>query len=423
VTNPFAGAAPLELPRRAPKAPGSWDRCVPLDVTVANIPELRRLYGITRVGDTTYLDRTNIPTFCAVVPDSPDLLSVYNGKGTTPQSSMVSAVMEAVERQVAARLSLPSVPMRVRDVLEFVDLRSAGLREDALELITPCVAATELLSGTVVPMPLALVQCPWFGEKLFDITSSNGIASGNTIVEALYHALTEVIERHVWSLFYIRSQLVPRFYLGSAASDVARAREIVAPTGDAGLDKLIERICGAPLSLRILALEEATLPMVALAIAAENGAEPPMAHSGLGCSLSSVHAIERAITECVQSRAVDIQAAREDIMRADAPEGVFGNHARRQRALPHGRWYFDLPSPAVTLGELAENMSDDVALDLSRLLRSLADYGVENVYAVNLPAQAQYVVRAIVPKCERTTVDGTIGSFGRREFNPFYVQN
>lgn len=422
VRNPFADVAPLALPERAPKAPGSPDRCVPLAETFARLPGLRARYGITRVADTTYLDRTEIPTFSAVVPNSPDLISVYNGKGRTREASMVSAVMEAVERQAAAAVALPTVDMRVGDVLEFVDLRAAGLREDALDLVTPCVAATNLLNGEVVPLPLASVQCPWFGEKLFSTTSSNGLASGNTLVEALYHALTELIERHVWSLFYVRSQLVPRFYLGPDSSDIAYAKEIVTPTGDKSIDELLERIARCGFAIRLMALEEPPLPMLVLAGIVDDRADPPMAHAGLGCALSAKHAIERAVTECVQSRVVDIQAAREDILRSTEPGGVFGTHARRQMELPHGRWYFDLPAGRVQVGDLLERSTDDLGLDLHRTLSGVRDHGFPGVYAVDLAIPDLAAVRVVVPGMELTVIDGTIGPRARREFNPFYVR-
>lgn len=116
------------LPASVPKTPGTYDRAVPFEQTLAPVPELRRRYGITRLADTTYLDRTGISTYSALVPNSPDLLGVYNGKGLTREAAMASAVMEATERQIGAAV------------------------------------------------PLAMVQCPWFGEKLFDVTSTNGLA-------------------------------------------------------------------------------------------------------------------------------------------------------------------------------------------------------------------------------------------------------
>ena len=391
---------------------------------MALLPDLRVRYGITRVGNTTLLDRSEIPTVCAVVPESPDLISVYNGKGATLAAATASAVMEAVERQVAASPALPHVRMSVRTLATYLDLDALGLLPETRDVMTPAVAASELIGRSVIPVPLALAQCPWFGEGLFRTTSSNGLASGNTLVEALYHALCEIIERHVWSLFYIRSQLLPRFYLGSASADTAHAREVRVPSGDATIDGLAAQVVRAGMTVRLLALEEPGLPVVMLASLVDSSCDPPMAHTGLGCSLSPRHAAERALTESVQSRVVDIQAAREDILRESDPEGSMGSHARRRLTLPKGRWYFDLPSKTVLLPNIPDEMTDDLARDTGALLDALRAYGIRQVAVVDLtPAGSPVaVVRAIVPEAETAAIDGRIGRIGRREFNPFFTR-
>ena len=419
--NPFAGFAPIEIPARAPKAVDSYDRSVPISDTLERVPGLRSRYGITRVGDTTYLDRTLIPTFCAVVPQSPDLIGVYNGKGRSREVAMVSAVMEAVERQVAAACVLPEFPLAVSEVLQYVDVRAMGLLENAPEFVT-CVPATSLFDGRVVPMPLAAVRCPWFGERLFGSANTNGLASGNNIVEALYHGLLEAVERHVWSMYFVRSQLLPHFYLGSNAADVAHGQEIQLPSGCERVDELVSAIRSAGFELRALALAEGPLPIVVLASIVDARSDPPMAHTGLGCSLSAAHALERALTECVQSRVTDIQGAREDLLRPWEESATFGNYARRQTALPVGRWHFDLPCEPVRLDELPDTASDDVARDLRSLLGAIRIYGVESVFAVDLAAPDVCVARVVVPEFETTSINGRIGLLARREFNPFHVQ-
>ena len=421
--NPFVREPLLDLPP-SPKARGLLDRCAPLQRTAALVPELRARYGITRVGNTTLLDRSEVPTVCAVVPRSPDLISVYNGKGRTLAAATVSAVMEAVERQIAAVAALPHVRMRVRELRTYLDLDALGVLPDSYDADTSAVAASELIERIVMPVPLALVQCPWFGEHLFRTTSSNGLASGNAVVEAVYHALCEVIERHVWSLFYIRSQLLPRFYLGGESADIAHACEVRLPSGDPVVDELAACVARAGMTMRLLALEEPGLPVVMLASLVDSSCDPPMAHTGLGCSLSPRHAAERALTESVQSRVVDIQAAREDILREGDPDGAMGAHARRRMTLPKGRWYFDLPSETVHLSDIPDAMSDDLARDVRALVDALRAYGIRQIAVVDLtPAGSPVaVVRVIVPEAETTTIDGRIGRFGRREFNPFYVR-
>ena len=417
------GLRRIRLPASVPKAPGTYDRAVPFAQTLGLIPELRRRYGITRVADTTYLDRTGIPTYSALVPHSPDLLGVYNGKGMSAQGAMASAVMEATERQIGAAVNLPVFAESLRVVGERIDLDACGMREHARDRAIQCVLGTELLSGEAIAVPLAMVQCPWFGEKLFDVTSTNGLASGNNLTEAIYHALCELIERHAWSMYHVRCSLVPRFYRGDAG-DAAAAPEICLPTGDDSVDRLADAIAGSGLTVRALALAEGGLPLTVLASVTEQRADPPMAHMGLGCALSPAHALTRALTEAVQSRVVDIQAAREDILLPDEPAGIMGTHARRLRVLPTQRWYYDVPSDSVALAKLPDRSSHDLALDLRATLQALRDYGFPSVIAVDLSPRDLpiAVVRAIVPGLETYVFTGHLGVRARSLFNPFSLQ-
>ncbi len=413
--------SPIVLPESVPKMPGTYDRAVPFAQTLALIPELRRRYGITRVGETTYLDRVGIPTYSALVPCSPDLLGVYNGKGITRESAIASAVMEASERQIGAAVNLPIFRESLRAVGERIDLDACGLRAEASGLVVECVRGSELLSGEVVAVPLAMVQCPWFGERLFGVTSSNGLASGNNLTEAIYHALCELVERHAWSMYHVRCSLVPRFYLGVGTADVALAPEIDLPTGEPNVDRLVRRIRGAGLILRALALAEGDLPLTVIASVTQPQDDLPMAHMGLGCALSPAHALTRAITEAVQSRAVDIQAAREDILRIGDPAGIMGTHARRLRAMPSGQWYYDVPSERIRLDVLPDRAGDDLAEELRTTLAALKAYGIQSIIAVDLspPDLPISAVRAIVPGLETYAFSGHLGPRARAELNPF----
>ncbi|MGC2242289.1 MAG: YcaO-like family protein [Candidatus Aquilonibacter sp.] len=415
-----ADTSPIVLPESVRKAPETYDRAVPFAQTLALIPELRRRYGITRLADTTYLDRTGIPTYSALVPNSPDLLGVYNGKGMTRDGALASAVMEAAERQIGAVVNLPIFKESLRTVGERIDLAACGLRDDGHDRVVECVLGTELLSGEPTPVPLAMVQCPWFGEKLFDITSTNGLASGNNLTEAIYHSLCELIERHAWTMYHVRCSLLPRFYLGSDAHDLALAREIVLPTGDERADRLVTHIRAAGLMVRALVLEEAPLPVTMIASITEPAANPAMAHMGLGCALSPAHALTRALTEAVQSRVVDIQAAREDILRPDEPAGIMGTHARRLKSAPANQWYYDMPCVRIALKELRDYSNDDLATDLRTTLDSLRDSGMSSAVVVDLsPADLPIaVVRTIVPELETFVFTGRMGARARALLNP-----
>ena len=412
----------MRLPERCPKAEGSHDRCVPLDDTVARLGGLRRRFGVTRLGDTTRLDRTGIPTATAIVPAGDDLISVYNGKGTSSDAAYAGAVMEAVERQVAAAPKIPTFRARVSDVLAQLDLRALGLRDGALDLEIDCVWGTDLLTGRSLAVPLANVQCPWFGTKLYDVTSTNGLASGNTFWEAAYHALCEMIERHVWALHHTRSRLLPRVVFGPSACDRSSALEVRLPAACANVDDLARTLSREGVVLRLFELDEGALPHVMTASIYDPHLAPPMLHMGFGCSLSPEHAALRAITEAVQCRVGDIQAAREDLMRPDDPSNGGIEHARRSHALPAGAWFYDAPArDTIDFASLADRSTDDLAEDLRRAIESLRRIGASAVVAVDLtPGETEFsVVRTIVPELETLMVDGRFGTWTSQILNPF----
>jgi ribosomal protein S12 methylthiotransferase accessory factor len=408
----------LLLPASEPKQPDSTDRSVAIADTLARVPELRRLYGITRIGDLTHLDRTGIPVTCAVVPTA-ELITMFNGKGTTREGALAGAVMEAVERCVVASPAVETHRRTVGDACRFLNLEMLGLLPNKLETVVDCTWGTDLVGETPIPLPMQLVACPWRTERIFPGTTSNGLASGNTPLEALYHALLELIERHVWSLACVRSELVPRFY--HTESDRAAAARLALPSGDPAVDELVARIERARLQLQVMVLSEGDLPVVALATVVEPRSNPPMAHQGLGCSLLPQHAVVRAITEAIQSRVVDIAAARDDLLRPSDPPRTTGEHGRRVSALPEGRWFFGLPAPPVELHAIPDRSSDDLAHDARLAVRLLHEAGLGPVIAVDIShaGSPASVVRIVAPALETTSLDGRLRPKARALFNPF----
>ena len=77
-------------------------RAVPPEETLSRIESKMAAAGITRVADITDLDRIGIPVFSSIRPTADDgAISVYNGKGATPEEAMASAMMEGIERYSA----------------------------------------------------------------------------------------------------------------------------------------------------------------------------------------------------------------------------------------------------------------------------------------------------------------------------------
>jgi ribosomal protein S12 methylthiotransferase accessory factor len=412
----------LDVAESSHKVRGSYDRCVPLERSLELIPELRARYGITRVGDITKLDRIGIPTFCAIVPTSLAGLSVYNGKGATKEAALASAVFEAVERQAAASPSLPVRSEKAALVREFIDLDRLGLSASAREADLECVLGRDLLNERSVPVPLAIVQLRRCEARTFPRVTSNGLAAGNTLTEAIYHALCELIERHVWSLYCVRCEVLPRMLQGSSAPDYALAAELRIPTGEPAVDSLATRVVAADLRLRVMYLWEDDLPPVMIASIVDPHSQPPMCHIGLGCSLSPAHAAIRAITEAAQSRLTDIQGAREDALRPNETSATAAPvHTRRTERVPTDSWLYDLPARTVQLSAIRDRSTDSLLADMRCILSDLASLEASCVIIVDLtpPHVPARVVRAIVPQLETTCLDGRIGPKGREALNPF----
>jgi YcaO-like protein with predicted kinase domain len=91
---------------RLRKVPGT-QRTVAAEETFARAQPVAKSLGVTRLADITGLDRVGIPTWSAIVPDSDDGLSVYNGKGLRAIDAKTGALMEAIERQTALKTRLP----------------------------------------------------------------------------------------------------------------------------------------------------------------------------------------------------------------------------------------------------------------------------------------------------------------------------
>jgi ribosomal protein S12 methylthiotransferase accessory factor len=224
-------------------------------------------------------------------------------------------------------------------------------------------------------------------------------------------------------MFHVRSSIAPRLFSGPDAPDRCLAPEIELPTGDPSIDDLVANMDATGLTTRAFLLDEPPLPPTVLVSVVERGVEPPMVHMGLGCSISPAHALLRSLTEAVQSRVIDIQAAREDMLRPHDPPNKMGEHGRRPSELPRNHWYIDLPARKIKLSDTADRSSDDLAKDLRSVLDALDSYEIRNVIAVELaPADLPIsVVRAIVPGLESLMFSNYLGRRARAALNPFAV--
>ncbi len=181
-------------------------RAVPLNETLARIEPKVPAAGITRVADITNLDRIGIPVFSCIRPTAESgAITVYNGKGATVEESRISAIMEGIERYSS------ELHDRRTHFATYQEMFAHGRVLDPKDLILPKEADLDRsitwVEGyditneeeVIVPAQAVFHPLPPHTGQLFR-TSTNGLASGNTLEEAVFHALSEVIERDAWSL-------------------------------------------------------------------------------------------------------------------------------------------------------------------------------------------------------------------------------
>jgi thioglycine synthase len=277
---------------------------------------------ITRVYDATALDRLGLPVWGAVTPLARDL-TVHAGKGMTAQAARLSAVMEAIERVCAedvdpartrrdsfARL-LAEDPEGVLDAGAFdlpFDTRYRPGRTCAW------VRGRDLLEHRDVWVALDLVLSPG-REGVCRGPETNGLAAGNTVLEAALHGLYEVIERDAAAQRSFRRRY--------GEGDCAWGLRVLAHEGLPGpVQAWIERLeaCGITVTLEDLTHDvEVPVFRAFLSDPAFPGREgQATGFEGFGCDLNPAHAVERAVCEAVQSHTAVLLGARESFEGGEA---------------------------------------------------------------------------------------------------------
>jgi ribosomal protein S12 methylthiotransferase accessory factor len=371
----------LRLRYRVPKVNGSGAHreCAP-EQTYQRIRPYFRNIGITRLADLTGLDRVGIPVYDAIVPRSNDILSAYHGKGLTPIDAKTSAVMEAAERFSGG------LPLRPAAVAPYEDLAAAGrvvmhpaelniqlLPQYRDDLSIYWVTGHDLLTDEPVLVPhgaVSYVDSP--GEPpCYELTTSNGLASGNSLEEAICHALCELVERDAMTIFEVVGERLGQI-LGTDEAHIDLPH-IDLDTLPPHVEDLAAKFRGAGLDLRLLPITSDIGVPTVLASTAEND-------RGYGTHPDLEVALIRAVTECAQSRVV-------------AP----GTVEPKDQAEPALVKAADLPS----------HPSDDVVADIWFMLDRLRACGLSRAVVVDVspPQIPLHAVRVLVPGLESWAID------------------
>jgi ribosomal protein S12 methylthiotransferase accessory factor len=346
-------------------------RLVAPEQTLANVTPHLNALGITRLADVTGLDCLGIPVYCAIRPRGKSL-QVSNGKGLRHTDAKVSALMEAVELhhfenpngdlKRGSFRSMHGDGRLVRRPNTLPDYRSETFF--STDYVIDWVRAEDLLSSREVWLPAsaAFICTP----ILYNLTT-NGLASGNHVLEATLHGLYEVIERDAVSRLSVKGQL---------NFSEKRCRFINLKTlRDGPVRELYQMLMAAEVKLVLISLKSC-IPIhsfMAVLLDPKPFSQSSTVNVGYGTHLSVSVAATRAITEAAQSRLTFIHGSREDL----EPEAYRSAHQKIYR-------FFDRIEANSRWGSLKEMANEDLLQDYACILRSLSDRGYQNIFRVNM---------------------------------------
>jgi YcaO-like protein with predicted kinase domain len=325
-------------------APKTWrrgtHRIVPPAETVARVLPLAAEMGITRVANVTGLDRIGLPVVMVCRPNARSV-TVAQGKGVDLDAAKASGLMEAAEAWHAETIELPLTLTSARQLrrrhrlidLERVPRSLEGSFDERADLLW--IEGRELLGGEPLWLPLELVGADYTlplppGSGCFPATT-NGLASGNHLLEAIAHGVFEVVERDATTLWR----------LGGGAARAA-TRVGLAGVADPLCREVLERFARA--GIEVAAWETTTDVGIAAFVCLIVGRQDESADPELGAGCHPVRevALLRALTEAAQARMTYITGARDDF----APSSTSPTPAARGCARHGHGWRARRPGAA-----------------------------------------------------------------------------
>ncbi len=332
-------------------------------------------FGVTRVTDITRLDRVGLPVYAAIRPGArPDSLCVHAGKGLTRAEARIGAFMEAVEF-ACAEFDPAAHPIHAQTFESMLGELAIGPFDFPPQHgvtvypsdVIDCFAARDIDSGAEVLVPAELVFLPYRSPKprLFGPTSA-GLAVGWTHAETALHGIAEIMERDVESF-----------------SHLGRPSRRVSLAGYSGPSRpLLEAIAAAGLDVIVTYTEnEYDLPYLSALVVEPDIAAPIALARGFGFHLSREIALERALTEALQSRLSWIHGGRDDFTdRIAYFERHGGELEARQEVLRRARAgaidWADVPDAAASC--------TDPPSAVAALLARVRAAGITRVFRVDL---------------------------------------
>ena len=390
----------FELKRCKKVSSSTGIRVMPPEETLKRVIPLLEKAGMDPLEDITDRDNLGIPVYSVYrKKTAKGTFGNYNGKGATPEQAKASAVMEAMERYSAELRDTDKVAygtlQQIRETgmpyVEPADLilpaRIMGMVESAEIAWTECY---DILRGEDVWVPACAVFYPYYPDgdlQLFRF-HTNGIAAGNTLEEAILHALFEVIERDAWSI---------------AESFNRTNADVIVDDEDSVPGRLLKKFSDAGVVIR---LKDLTTDVGVTTIGASSDdirtKDPEMLDIGVGTHLNPEIAAIRAITEVAQSRTTHKHGLKVNAELQKRTREMGYEKVKEANAL-----WFNESKKKIKLSEMKDEATEYVLDDIEKVLGKLMDAGFDRVFIADItrPEINVPTVRAIIPGMEVSTMD------------------
>jgi len=374
---------------------GFWrgtQRSIPPAETLERIRPYFSTFGITRLANITNLDWIGIHVTLAIRPNAATL-SQGSGKGFSLEGALASAAMETVEVFHAEEPDLPTFQLPYEH-LPKNRIAVEDLPFTKHHMFTPWwpyrwTIGWDLINQEEVPVPWWLVHMGWHPLRERDLNtfqvSSNGLASGNNLLEAINAGLFEVIERDgvaCTRLAWLTSKRPP------PVVDQTQIRY------DTVLE-LIGRLQHAGVGLVLFDCTIDTEVPIYMAYLYDLRVRGIGVFRGYGAHLDPEVAMVRAITEAAQGRLIYIAGSRDDVFRH--------SYTRLKQPddsmlIPAMQAMTPTADGVVRVSEATATFEGDTHIALQKLQRA----GLRQAIVVDLsrPGLPVNVVKVIVPGLE-----------------------
>ena len=379
-------------------------RIISPDKTIENNKDKLKIAGITRTGDITDLDRIGIPVYTAIRPTSQyGGVSVYGGKGITKDHAKASAMMEGFERYSAEKQEIDeSTIATVSEISEkgdFINPKSLNLPNDFKEESLNDIPlewnlAYDLITDKDYYIPSNAIYHPYTHEdnvqSLFK-SNTNGLASGNVLEEAILHGILEVIERDAWSIFELTHKNYSQIDTSTINSDI--------------INDTLDKFESNGIKVKLMDFTaDINIPTIAASADDTVTKDAGLLTLGIGTHLDPEIAVLRALTEVAQSRATQINGAREDTVRAD-----FAREAGYERMKRINKYYFKQEEKQINFADIENKSTKSLNDDIDIVKEELISNNIEHIlyYDLTRPELDVSVVRVIIPEMELYAIDQT----------------